>query len=142
MCSSDLALDAAEQKYRCREYRSEAKLQNMRLGAVTVSSVGSHHAKQNAPEGAKFLRSSASLAARFRFQSASGNACAVNLKDSNTSTCYGYDRKSIVTSITMSRVSQSDGCEGRNSCADLIYSFERLAVITRQSVGGFLLLNL
>src|SRR5437016_6147033 len=73
----------------------------MRLGAVTVSSVGSHHAKQNAPVAAKFLRSSASLAARFRFQSASGNACAVNLKDSNTSTA---------TAMIESRLSQASQC--------------------------------
>ena len=50
-----------------------------------------------------------------------GNACAVNLKDSNTSTDYGYDRKSIATSITMSCCLHSDGREGRYSCAEFVY---------------------
>ena len=72
----------------------------MRVGAVTVSRAGSHHAKQNASFGAKFLRSSASLAARSRFQSAFGNACAVNLKYSVNIYGLAYDSKSIVTSFT------------------------------------------
>jgi hypothetical protein len=50
------ALDAAEQKYRCGEYHSEARLQHLRFAAVTVFSGGSHHAKQNASIEAKFLR--------------------------------------------------------------------------------------